>query len=276
MAYDFYIGDMLLPVPPEKLTIKIKGGNKTYTMMNEGQINVLKSAELTEISFDMFLPNHQYPFAVYKPDVKFQTADYYLDILERLKVQKRTFQFIVSRVQNGKLLFDTNIKCSLEDYSIVEDAGKYGTDVMVSVSLKQYQKYGVKKCKVKTKKKLSMSKLRDSKYVNLDDSFIMLKGNTVVDLRKVDGIIGKVKAVHIVIKKTITLYNLAKKIYGKGSLYTILQDCNKVSTLKCTKNASGEAGDTVHKLKKDKTAKLKKSQKLYPGMYLYVPIEYWS
>ena len=43
-----------------------------------------------------------------------------------------------------------------------------------------------------------------------------------------------------------------------------------------TKNASGEAGDTVHKLKKDKTAKLKKSQKLYPGMYLYVPIEYWS
>lgn len=70
MAYDFYIGDMLLPVPPEKLTIKIKGGNKTYTMMNEGQINVLKSAELTEISFDMFLPNHQYPFAVYKPDTE--------------------------------------------------------------------------------------------------------------------------------------------------------------------------------------------------------------
>ena len=37
MSYSFYLGTMLLPVAPGKLTLKINNGNKTYCLMNEGE-----------------------------------------------------------------------------------------------------------------------------------------------------------------------------------------------------------------------------------------------
>ena len=56
--YSFYFGSLLLPVTPQKLTTKIKGNNKTLTLVNEGDINFLRSPSLTEISFDVVLPNN--------------------------------------------------------------------------------------------------------------------------------------------------------------------------------------------------------------------------
>ena len=62
--YSFYFGSLLLPVTPQKLTTKIKGNNKTLTLVNEGDINFLRSPGLTEISFDVVLPMlGQYSFA---------------------------------------------------------------------------------------------------------------------------------------------------------------------------------------------------------------------
>ena len=43
---------MQLPVPPAKMTVKIKGKNKTVDLINEGEANLIKDAGLTEISFD--------------------------------------------------------------------------------------------------------------------------------------------------------------------------------------------------------------------------------
>ena len=37
--YSFYFGSLLLPVTPQKLTTKIKGNNKTLTLVNGGDIN---------------------------------------------------------------------------------------------------------------------------------------------------------------------------------------------------------------------------------------------
>ena len=52
MAYHFYLGNMLLPIAPEKFTLKINNANQTYTLINEGEINVLKTPGLTDIEFD--------------------------------------------------------------------------------------------------------------------------------------------------------------------------------------------------------------------------------
>ena len=49
MAYHFYLGNMLLPIAPEKFTLKINNANQTYTLINEGEINVLKTPGLTDI-----------------------------------------------------------------------------------------------------------------------------------------------------------------------------------------------------------------------------------
>jgi LysM repeat protein len=142
MAYDFFLDKMRLPVPPSKLSIKINGNNQTMTLINEGEINILKMAGLSDISFTVLLPNVKYPFARY--DGGYKSASFFIDELERLKTGRSSFQFIVSRITPaGKVLFDTNIKVSLEDYKI------RGFDITVEITLKQYKNYGTKTIEIK-------------------------------------------------------------------------------------------------------------------------------
>ena len=145
--YVFYLSDVMLPVAPGQLQLKIKNQNKTVNLINDGEVNQLKQAGLTEVSFKASLPNAKYPFARYKDG--FKPAVFYLDHIEKLKIGNQSFQFIVSRsMPAGKILFDTNMKVSLEDYKIVEDAGD-NFDVMVDVSLKQFRPYGTKIVEIK-------------------------------------------------------------------------------------------------------------------------------
>lgn len=141
-GYDFYLKKCLLPVTPQKLEIKINNANDTVTLINEGEINILKTAALTDIEFECEIPQVKQPYAVYKSG--FQGASYFLDYFEELKTSKQPFQFLVSRTMpNGKVLFSTNIKVSMEDYKITEDS-KNGFDLKVKISLKQYREYSTK------------------------------------------------------------------------------------------------------------------------------------
>lgn len=147
-GYDFYLKKCLLPVPPQQLEIKINNANKTFTLIDEGQINILKKAELTDIELECDIPQVQQPYAVYKSG--FKGASYFLDYFEELKNSKKPFQFIVSRVlPNGKALFSTNLKVTMEDYKITEKA-KNGFDLVVKIKLKQWRDYGTKTVNIKT------------------------------------------------------------------------------------------------------------------------------
>jgi len=148
MGYDVYFDKVRIPVPPSKIGLKINGKNRTVTLINDGEINILKKAGLTDISFSLLLPNVYYPFTHY--DYGFRNASYFLDELERLKTRTDAdgtylpFQFIVSRVlPNGTVLYFTNIKVSLEDYKPNDDV-RNGFDVGVDIALKQYKSFGTK------------------------------------------------------------------------------------------------------------------------------------
>lgn len=141
--YSFYLDKVLLPVTPSKLSIKINNKNKTLTLINDGEINILKKAGLSEINFDALLPNVKYPFSTYKRG-KFKDAKYFLNKLEKLKTNNTQFRFIVVRETQGRdELFDTNMKVSLEDYTITDDASN-GIDISVTIKLKQYKAYSTK------------------------------------------------------------------------------------------------------------------------------------
>lgn len=143
MAYDLYLGKMLMPITPSKIQMAIDNQNKTITLINDGEINLLKAAGLTTIKFTLLIPQVSYPFARYGGN-GFIGAENYLNYFEQLKTAKEPFQFIVSRcLPTGKLLFDTNITVSLEDYTITEEA-KNGFDLEVSVALKQYKHFATK------------------------------------------------------------------------------------------------------------------------------------
>lgn len=140
--YEFFFNNLQFPVAPENLKLKIANQNETMNLISGQKINIPKIPGLTEIEFSLLLPAVKYPFAVY-PD-GFQTPDYYLNALEKLKINKQSFRFTVRRrLPGGQYSFDTDMLVLLEEYTIEEDAGN-GFDVTVDIRLKQYIKHGTK------------------------------------------------------------------------------------------------------------------------------------
>lgn len=200
--YSFFIDGMELPIAPQKLTVKIKGNNKTLTLINEGDINFLRAPGLTEITFDAVLPMlGQYSFAN-----GYRRPDSYLNKLESLMTDKEPFRFLVSRVSpSGRLLYDTNMKVSLENYTVTEDATK-GPDVTVSITLKQYISYSTKTVTV-VKPKPEKKPVVQQKKKRETSSAPKVKTCTV--------------------KSGDCLWNIAKKYYGNGAQYTKIYNANK-------------------------------------------------
>ena len=200
--HSFFIDGMELPIAPQKLTVKIKGNNKTLTLINEGDINFLRAPGLTEITFDAVLPMlGQYSFAN-----GYRRPDSYLNKLENLMTDKEPFRFLVSRVSpSGRLLYDTNMKVSLENYTVTEDATK-GPDVTVSITLKQYISYSTKTVTV-VKPKPEKKPVVQQKKKRETSSAPKVKTYTV--------------------KSGDCLWNIAKKYYGNGAQYTKIYNANK-------------------------------------------------
>lgn len=205
MAYYFYLGNVLLHIPPSKLELKISNNNKTYDLINYSQINVLKNPGLSSLEFEVVLPNTKYPFAMYKNN--FQNAKYYLGVLENLKVNRSAFQFIVVRkFPNGKDIFNTNIKVALEEYTIT-DTTEEGFDTKVKIKLKQYKEYSTKKVQVTIKQYRPPAVTRT-----------VTTNNTAV---------AKPSGQNYTVKRGDCLWNIAKRFYGNGAKYTTIYNANR-------------------------------------------------
>lgn len=205
MAYYFYLGNVLLPIPPSKLELKISNNNKTYNLINYSQINVLKNPGLSSLEFEVVLPNTKYPFAMYKNN--FQNAKYYLGVLENLKVNRSAFQFIVVRkFPNGKDIFNTNIKVALEEYTIT-DTTEEGFDTKVKIKLKQYKEYSTKKVQVTIKQYRPPAVTRT-----------VTTNNTAV---------AQPSGQNYTVKRGDCLWNIAKRFYGNGAKYTTIYNANR-------------------------------------------------
>ena len=196
MSYTCYLGGMEVPTPA-KLTVKVKGKNKTLVLLNEGEINFLRSPGLTEITVPLVFPMLG---SARSP------ADY-LDMLERLKIGKKTTQFILVRASpDGRRLFDTNLTVSVEDYNIVEDATK-GLDVSVDVNLKQWRDYGTKTVTVEQSDDTSQPPMiivdqeRDASTAPTAKTYTVQKGDS--------------------------LWAVAAKYYGKGADYVKIYEANE-------------------------------------------------
>jgi hypothetical protein len=189
-GYTFYFKDgsnvLTFPITPGELSIKVGSTNKTVTLINEGEINILKSPSLIEVEFEARFPMRNYPYS--RTPLDFKT---YYDFFKDLKEKKKSFRFIVAReTTGGDKTWDTDLLMALEEFEIKENADE-GDDVLVSFTLKQYKEYSVK---------------------TIDTSALRIKhsrGKRSTDNR------GSENQTYTV-KKGDCLYNISKKYYGQG------------------------------------------------------------
>lgn len=203
MAYDFYLDGVQLPIPPAKLEIKVTNKNKTVDLINTGEVNILKKEGLSEISFEAEFTHNKLPF--YRG--AFRDVQFFLSKLELLKTDCKPFQFIVSRELGNKVLFNTNMKVSLEEYNIVEDA-ENASDTKVSIKLKQYRDYS-------TKKLVPAAPKSDTG-----------RPNVKIEPKRVDSV-NAPNAKTYTVKAGDSLWSICQKQLGDGSLYKKVYELNK-------------------------------------------------
>lgn len=248
-GYNFYFDVnkevLTFPITPGELNIKVDSNNEVINLINEGDINVLKSPSLTEIEFEARFPMRQYPYA--RDYVDFET---YFNVFKELKEKKQSFRFIVARTTpNGKRTWDTNMAVSLENLELQESADE-GDDVIVSFKLKQYKEYGVKILKKKTQgvKKPTAGKVTVSTTTKTTTS-------TSDKKRPAEK---KTKDKTYTVKSGDCLWNIAKKFYGDGSKWKKIYNANKNIIEKTAKKYGKSSSSNGHWI--------------YPGTKLTIPM----
>jgi LysM repeat protein len=177
-----------LPVNPEELEVSTTQAFKKYEILKHGQIAIPTHMELKEYSFEAELPYDSIHYIESSKD--FHNAEECLKLFDQWRKELEPIQFIAGKVSSSKNIAEDaiNTPVLIESLTITEKAGEE-RDKYVSFKLIEYKDYSAKK------KKESEAKPTSNGYYT--------------------------------VKKGDTLWAIAKKYYGKGTLYTKIYNANK-------------------------------------------------
>lgn len=197
--FDTAYGQVIFPITPGELTISNGSNNEVVTLINEGDVNILKSPSLIEINFEARFPTRDYPYTIYVRPIKS-----YHDVFTKLKTEKKPFKFIVARSgQAEQKTGNTSLLVSLENLETKESADE-GDDVIYTFTLKQYKEYGVVTLPSSTMPDTTSSarnKRNDSSKDTSQQEYVVRNGDC--------------------------LWLIAKKFYGNGAKWTVIYNANK-------------------------------------------------
>lgn len=139
--YRFYLKQgekqLLFPVTPSRMVSKTGSGNKQVSILQMGQMSLLRFPNLREIRFTALFPGRQYHFV--QVEDGFHEPSYFWELLQEFQQAKKPVQFLVFRqLADGSRIFCENIQMTLEDLQITEKGGEQG-DLWVEISLREYK-----------------------------------------------------------------------------------------------------------------------------------------
>lgn len=229
--YLVYLKKILLPVTPKAWSISYNNKNTTMTLINEGEINILKEPGLEKIKFDAMLPNQHYPFARYLSGYK--NAEYYINQFNKMVKSTKPFQLnIIREKQDRGRLKSTNIKVGFEGDIQYKESTDEGIDVIASITLKRFKPYGLKTYILPT----PVVQTPTISIVNIADNIVVAMTQTQ---RTTENSPLPTQTNTYTTKNGDTLYKIAKYFYNDGSQFHKIFYANqsKITNPSATLNA---------------------------------------
>jgi len=181
------------PVLPEKVAISYGSKNTSLQVCGVGEVTVIQDSGAAAIEFSSFFPKSYFKGCRTK---KVPSPKKARDRILKMKESGKPVRLTVTGSPG------VSMYCSIEGFETHEQGGDPGT-VYFTLKLKEYREVKVRKIKVDAGSK----KARVSSSGSRTDSTPAAQSYTVAD--------------------GDCLWNIAKRFYGNGSLYTLIYEANK-------------------------------------------------
>ena len=185
-----------LPVHPERLQVQNGSRNDSVDIVGLGEIVIMKSRPAFRLSFSSFFPAA--PF----PGVQVQSLTPPLTLVQKInewKAGKKPIHFIVTSC-------GIDIYTAIENFTYYEDGGDPGT-YQYTLDLREYREIAVRSVTVNSATQIATVEPQDS--APRVDNTVQPKTYTV--------------------KPGDCLYNIAKRLYGKGEEWKKIYAANRGS-----------------------------------------------
>ena len=193
------------PVVPPSIGVNRSNNIDTESVIKLGEVPIFNGTSLKTIEFTSFFPNQEYSFCDYTGFMKpYEFSE---------KIQKWMYEGKPLRV----IVTDspTNMQCLIQQFDTVEQDGT--RDLYFTLNLLEY---------------------RPIEVPNLSSSNTSSNSNNTQNTsrpNKVNTNSSNQQKTHKVVKGD-TLYDIAKKHYGNGNLYTKIKEANKTKYPSLAKN----------------------------------------
>lgn len=183
-----------IPVLPAKLNVSSPGKNERVTVLELGEVLLLRKKGLRILSWESFFPVSKAPYTV----GQIRDPVSIVQAIQKARDQKSPVRFLITGTD-----LDCNLRMGIDSFEYEERSGELG-DLYYTIKLYEWKDISPKRIVLPEKKEepaKTQEPERPGKPEQTSKTYTVKSGDC--------------------------LWNIAKKFYGKGSDYTKIYNANK-------------------------------------------------
>ena len=194
------------PVVPSSIGVNRSNNIDTQSVLKLGEVPIFNGTSLKTIELTSFFPNQEYSFCDY---TGFMKPYEFSDKIQKWMYEGKPLRIIVTDSP-------TNMQCLIQQFDTVEQDGT--RDLYFTLNLLEYRP-------------IEVPNLNDNNQSNNSNN----SQNTNRPSENNDSSNSNQQKIHKVVKGD-SLWAIAQKYYGKGSLYPKIKEANKIKYPSLAKN----------------------------------------
>lgn len=187
--------EITIPVLPAKLKVTSAGKNETTTVLELGEILILRKKGLRAIAWDSFFPANSAPYVT----GRITDPASIVQAIQRARDTETPIRFLITGTD-----LDVNVRMGVDTFDYEERGGEVG-DFYYSIKLTEWKDYSPRRIVLPAAPE-QPAQAQEPERTGQPE---------------------KAAAKTYTVKAGDCLWNIAKALYGKGSDYTKIYDANK-------------------------------------------------